>query len=99
MAPTTASASEGQPDFGGTPKGHNSTCTMPFLMGTNQAKTRPAAVPPKVNSSGRMRASKSENVSPTNNALKTQNFRAGRSGPSRQTQTKNRTPVNSSTTG
>src|ERR1035438_4303018 len=99
MAPSTASPSEAQCGLSRTPANHSSTWAMSSLTGTNQASTSPAAIPPRVNSSGRMRASRSENVNPTNNALKRQNFTAARDGPSRQTKTKNSAPVSSSTTG
>src|ERR1700686_3395995 len=73
--------------------------TMPKLNGTKAANITPAAAPPSVNSSGKMRSSRSEKTNVIMMAEKRQNFMAAAVGPSIQTAQKNDTPVNSSTSG
>ena len=50
--------------------------------GTNIAKTKPKAMPLKVNSSGRMRSSRSEKINPTSSAASTHILSAATVGPS-----------------
>src|SRR5579864_168770 len=77
----------------------SSARTIPQLKGTKAANMTPATAPPSVNSSGRIRSSRSENTKVITMAEKTQNFIAAAVSPSIQTAQKNERPVNSSTIG
>src|SRR5437879_1848688 len=95
-APRTASPTDSQR---GPSDGGSNRCANSKPSGTNAASTSPMSIPPNVNSSGRMRPSRSEAINVMRIAENSEYFNAGSDGPKAATQTANAAAVVSSTRG